>query len=71
MVYYEFEVAGPLSNELIIGWLSQWPFESFMENGEHCVSAYLPAKDYDLSFQNEVSETLEKHGVTTIEIRMK
>jgi ribosomal protein L11 methyltransferase len=60
MRYYSFCVTGPLENEGIVGILSQWPFESFMEE-EEGLCAYLPETQYGQELENEVRSCLTSY----------
>jgi len=61
MTYYEFNVTSRDPEDIVIGFLSGWPFESFM-NTSKGVSAYLPKKLYTESLVKDINTLVRDRG---------
>ena len=63
MDYLEYQIRTTHSSEMTIALLSQWPFESFLEQGD-VVKAYLPAKGKNDIDELVFKEFADKWGFT-------
>lgn len=61
MIYYSFCVSNTQEEDLLVGLLSQWPFEGFMSTGdEFC--AYLPASEYSVTLEHNIKGKMAELG---------
>ena len=61
MNYYEFKFTGHPDPDIVVAWLQDWPFESFMESDG--VYAYLPEKDYFAEMEEEVRLEMKARSI--------
>ena len=61
MNYYEFKFTGYPDPEIVIAWLSDWPFESFLEQGG--VLAYMPENDYSPALEASIREEMAARSI--------